>query len=442
MFDHRAIVKGSLERFGDSLIMPAHIQPSFDHMERHVETQRTRQATAEQAQQWFKIRDAVDQKLERFSDRRLAELEIAKYIETQVLPLSPQDEKLYRLPAAMSVCHESGIYGCRENGHHVVAWDAKCDIGCLCPHESREETKRLARRYIPQLSAQINKGLRPYYAVFTMPNFQPGQLKRGQKLIYKRWNALLKKRRPRKLGGGKLFPIAGSICVLEAPLAYDGTWNVHLNVIMLCDGYLDYEQVRRAWYWNVDFQDQRTMFKKTEQRMRWKAEHTGVPMPDLTPELVLTQAMLELIKYTVATVPEKNGPKAGGHWQGNVYLDGQGGHQAPPLTHWPAGSFIEWWEAQQRFRRTRTYGKRVLFAALDKEEPETDAGLKAVTWLGTIKWMRDGGYRTTAPLVDLIPGHNSDTPRVEWEQRPPPICAHEELMGKVERISSNFGNMT
>lgn len=419
--------------------MPAYVRSSFDHMDRHAETEQTRKATPDQAAQWQRIRCEINQKLDRYKDRRLAELEIARYIETQVLPLSPQDDKLYKLPGAMRVCHESGIYGIRKNGHPIVAWDAKCDVGCLCPHESREETQRLARRYLSKFIKQMDNGLIPYYGVFTMPNFQPGNLKRGQRLIYKRFRSLLKKRRPKKLGGGRLFPIRGALCVMESPLAYDGTWNVHLNVIMLCDGYLDYEKVRRAWHWNVDLQDEKEMYKKTENRMRWKTEQTGEPMPELTRERVLTQAILELIKYPVKTVSEKNGPKAGGHWQGDIYLDDKGKHLAPPLLHWPAGSFIEWWEAQQRFRRTRTYGQRVLFA--DQADPIEDAGadIQDVTWLGAIKWMQDGRYRTTGPLIDLILGHKSNTERVKWEQRPPPTCTHATVMGKVERIIATAG---
>ncbi len=441
MFDHRAISRVWHERFSNSDTAPPHVRASMDQMDRHIETEQTRRATPEQSEQWTRVRDEVDAKLGRFKNRRLAEIEVAKYIESQVLPLSPQDAKLYLLPDAMRACRESGVYGCRQDGHHVVAWDAKCDVGVLCPHEAREETQRLAKRYLPKLCEHIGHGMRLYYAVFTMPNFQPGELKRGQKLIYKRFKSILKKKRPKKLGGGPLFPIRGAISVLEAPLAYDLTWNVHLNVIMVCDKYLNYEKLRKFWHWNVDIQDEQAMRRTTESRMLWKSQQSGNPMPPITRELVLEQAMLELIKYTIQTVSEKSGSGAGGHWQGNIYLDSQGRHKAPPLTQWPGGSFIEWWEAQQRFRRTRTYGRRVLFA-LDKPDAETQdkgAGLEDVTWLGRIQWMRDGRYRVAAPLIDLILGHNSTPEREKAEEKPPPEDAHEALMGKVQRISATLG---
>lgn len=53
----------------------------------------------------------------------------------------------------------------------------------------------------------------------------------------------------------------------------------------------------------------------------------------------LTRAILEVVKYSTRTVPEKSATKAPGT-------------QAPAMTEWPGHLWREWWQAQQGFRRT------------------------------------------------------------------------------------------
>ena len=59
----------------------------------------------------------------------------------------------------------------------------------------------------------------------------------------------------------------------------------------------------------------------------------------------LTRTVLELVKYATQPVPTKSAEKRVRRTS-----------DAPAMTEWPAEQWIEWWRAQQRFRRTRSYG--------------------------------------------------------------------------------------
>jgi len=187
----------------------------------------------------------------------------------------------------------------------------------------------------------------------------------------------------------------------------------------------DYEKMRRAWHWHIYFQDERQMREKTERRLRNReatARKNGeayTPVSDLTPDQVIQQALLEIIKYPVQTVAEKS-DKNQGAWFGDVYLakhqdaSGQRKHKAPPFVQWPGDGALEWIIAHRKFRMTRSYGSRVLFKIEKPEGAEGDAGSIEATgslanvrlWLGQIQHRPDG-YRVGFPLLSLIPGDNS-----------------------------------
>ncbi len=115
--------------------------------------------------------------------------------------------------------------------------------------------------------------------MLTVPNYQPGNLKAGIRSIYKRFNALLKKRKHKR----PLFPnVVGAMCVLEAPLARDRTWNVHLNVVLVHRGFLDWRAMQAAWKWGCHFD-----------RIKGGREE-------------LERALREVIKYSARAVAEKS----------------------------------------------------------------------------------------------------------------------------------------
>ena len=290
---------------------------------------------------------------------------------------------------------EAGLYkklrrawswGSRPNGDQVIIWDDKSGLLRLDPDEAREDAQRLSERYSPELLKRMKNGNGAHYAVFTLPNFAAGDLKKGMDAIYRRYANLLRK----QLGKKKLFPeILGSIGVIETPLAADGTWNVHLNVILLTRSRFEaglYKKLRRAWYWNV---------------------HLNPIQADVGD---LARTFRELIKYATRTVPEKSADKAGRK------------SRAPALIEWPAERFIEWHKAHQGFRRTRTYGK-LYGKNVPKPEPSS---LDDVTWHGAVHCAPDRFF-AQVPLIDLIPGHNlaTDTADNQATGPPPGLPAHK-----------------
>ena len=94
---------------------------------------------------------------------------------------------------------------------------------------------------------------------------------------------------------------------------------------------------------------------------------------------------------------------------------------APPaMLDWPPGCFIEWWDAQQRFRHTRSYG--CLFKTPKPECP----GLEDVEWLGKIDW-HNGRYQLSAAL-NLVPGDKSTKIRA-----PPALQKSTPFLDSVSR---------
>lgn len=308
------------------------------------------------------------------AERRRAEHSLADYIEGVVLPQYPVPW-LMPLPHKLRACRQSGTLAQHTSGKAVVLWDNKCGQNRLCPDEARNETHRLIEVYGTAIEAYLRRtpDARLYSGVFTVPNFPNGKLRYGLGDIYRRFNKLRKKREGKKL----VFPqIAGSLCIVEAPRSARGDWNVHMNVFLLCDSYLSFEQVRKHWYWNVEL---RQVKGTTEQ---------------------IVKALKEGIKYAVKITPDKSAEKAEA-----------GTTRAPTMTEWPASAWYEWWQAHQRYRRVRSYGALFLDAkhraALDLPEDEgrkiSDTDL---TILGRVHFV-SGRYAVSLSTLGLIREDNS-----------------------------------
>ena len=292
---------------------------------------------------------------------------LADALEQRVLPLLGAKwvhEYIERLRRA----RWHGMWGySRAKGKSVVFWDDKAGLSRLCPDDAREEAQRLSRKVLGPLEALQADGHALHYCVFTTPNVAAGGLRKEMVRICKAFRSrILKAKFP---DGSPVFPeIKGALCVLEAPLGSARDWNVHLNVILVVKGYLDYKKLRRYWYWNVE--------------ARPLAEGPGV----------VKGALTELIKYAVAATVSKSAEKAA---QAATLRDGTPREPPPPMLEWTGSELLEWLRAMRGFRRTRTYG--CLFR-LPKPKAED---LGQIIWLGPVS--HDGSrYRVSSALLESI----------------------------------------
>ena len=286
---------------------------------------------------------------------------LADALEQRVLPLLNAKwvhNYIHRLRCA----RWHGMWGYSiAKGKSVVFWDDKAGLSRLCPDDAREEAQRLSRRVLDPLEALQASGHALHYCVFTTPNAAAGGLRKEMVSICKRFRRLI-------LKSGEFPQIKGALCVLEAPLGAARDWNVHLNVILVVDGYLDYGELRRKWYYDLG-------------GARKLAVGPGV----------VKGALTELIKYAVAATVAKSAEKAAaeeGAAAGNR-------KPPPPMLEWTGEELLEWLRAMRGFRRTRTYG--CLFR-LPKPKAED---LGQVIWLGPIS--HDGSdYRVSSALLNSI----------------------------------------
>jgi len=331
--------------------IPPHLQADVDALERYHQAGAFQIRDPEQLAAIDEIRDGLETQCENYSRRRAAERTLADYIEGIEDPLGG-----FRLPQIVEklrTCRCRGPIGIKPGGGHVIAWEHKCGLVRLCPDESREETMRLAEKYVPAMGAFLNEHPthRAFYAVLTDHNFPAGRLAYGKKHFFERFKALR----------AELPEVRGALVVQEDPLSASGEWNIHLNVILLVRGRFDYEKVRRLWGANVHLQ-----------QLKGKD---------------LVRTLLEVVKYSAQIVPTKSDEKAARH-----------ATAAPAMTEWPHARWLEWWAAQRRTRRVRSYGALYKVPAPEKKYSDMDG----VRWVGAV----DFDTATLAYRVDLIPGDN------------------------------------
>lgn len=308
--------------------------------------------------------------------RRRMERDLADYIERIVLPVY-DDPKIAKLPIKLRSCRTSGTFARLPDGKRVTLWDQKCGLTRLCPDESRNETHRLISRYAPAIESylKLHPHSRAYSAVFTLPNFSDGNLKTGLTEIYKRFNALRKKRKDGKL----LFPeLAGIITVVEAPRSAYGNWNVHLNAIIITNGYLDYKKMQQHWHWNV--------------RINY--------VKGTTEEIV--KALKETVKYHALITPVKS-----------IEKSESGKTVAPAMVQWPAHAWYEWYISHVGYHRTRSYGCMFLNEQHRKDLDLPGEAVRSVddrdlTILGRVYW-RNGHYEVELSGLNLVTEKMSTT---------------------------------
>ncbi|MEJ2143447.1 MAG: hypothetical protein P8Y24_14070 [Gammaproteobacteria bacterium] len=377
--------------------IPHHIEALLHAEQKHIEAERNKahQATPYQVE----TKDQIEEILIPYGERKEAELLLADYIDE----IPDQDDlNIKGIVEKMRLCRQTGTLAKTIDGDHVHVWDEKCSCSKLCPHESRDETRRLINKYQPHIEAFVNDKPthRAFFGVFSTQNFQPGQLAMGKVEIIKRLqshvlgnqpyckvffadgpaceikiqkkNLKIKKPRyfdqvvpgqPISTTDEKIFPnIKGALVVQEDPLGAHDEWNVHLNVILLTEGAFHYRDVRAAWF--DEYQLYFNPIDKTN----------------------LIATLKETIKYSAQIVASKS-----------IEKSNQRKTAAPPMVSWPHERWLEWYRANKGFRRTRSYG--CLYKIKD-EGSNTD--LTTLDWIGEIKFQQGTGY-----LVSLIQGDNS-----------------------------------
>ena len=373
---------------------PGYVRAAEKQIDRHHKAEDCRPA-AIRMPAIAEARAEQEQKTTQLEHQKNLELQLADYIEQKVLPLRIFDVYLNKLPERMRSCRKHGVFGWRpETASLITAWDEKCGLVRLCPHEARADAKRIEQRYLPAIESLIRRNKRIYFAVFTTPNVAPGNLAAEKKKQFKKFNRLIKKRR----SGRSRFPIIGALVTQEDPLGARADWNVHLNAFLVCDGWLDFGDLREAWHWDLHIKPLRGSHDAIAAAFRELVKYAAAPVSLKSAEHATRSAAgLEV------STGDLVGQRGAGWSDTGTYKGADGMPAPPPMLDWPAERWIEWSDAQQRFRRTRSYG--CLFKTPKPECP----GLEDVEWLGKIDW-HNGGYQLSAAL-NLIPGDKSTNAR-------------------------------
>lgn len=394
------------------------------------------------------LKEEINRSLPGYLRRRDAENRVADALERDGI----YPEYVERLRG----CRRHAVCGVHvPSGRQLRLWEDKCGLLLLCPDEAREETHRLADRYVPAMTAWLMEkpGLRsPQYCVLSWPNVPREQLARYQRLMFKHLSRWLKSK--------PLRAVKGALTVMESPLAADGDWNVHVNLLLCVEGYFNWGQARAKW-----FAMTRHLFDKRHRdfQVYFKPVDRGR----------LVQSLMELVKYSAKHIDEdgddeekesarpvpirSEGEAVPCDGAGSDAADGRDGagtpsdvpshlhaHErrpaagdagavgadvpgrqprvkAPAFVRWPAERKVEWVEAHQRFRRTRSYG--VLFKTPKVEREKIS--YEDVLWIGVLRYSASHGYVFSInpgaeSAISSIPGDKSQVkktgPPTSWTQ--------------------------
>lgn len=379
----------------------------------------------------YQLSQQLELELPAYAERAAIRQALGLKIRDEVLPIySPR--WLERVPSRLMLARRTGCFGVPlSTGKPIVYWDLKAGLSRLCPDDAREEAMRLRRRVQPKLEELQASGHQLTYAVFTMPNFAPGKLRNGMEAIYRRFKALLK---ARNSFGEPMFPeIKGALCVLEAPLGRARDWNVHLNVILVTRGFLNWGTLQNRWHWNVDLRKLSSapgaIGGALTELIKYAVAATVAKSQKKAEDYSRARAASATEASAVAAPTQEPGAKVRSAGLASNRAQGEPLPYAPPMLEWSARELAEWLEAFHGFRRTRSYGE---LYGLQDPDPED---LGPIAWLGTVRLV-GGVYVHRLHLLDSIPGDKSapfDALRA-WEMyrrrfRPPDITG---LEGPIE----------
>jgi hypothetical protein len=402
---------------------PRYVQAARDQLaaERQIEGQHWLDATMNDVDHIIAAASQMELALPKMSRRMLARERFAKFWH-DVVAHHACNLKEATLHKVLQRSRREARVGVYPDGKIMLQWDEKAGLPLYDPDDAREEAMRLSRRMVPRLMELLKRpGYRAYYLCATAPNSPRGELEHGMRAMYRRWLSLMRscKRASRP------FPIVGAVAVMESPLGRHRDWHPHLNIIVVCDGWLDYKALRARWHWNME--------------MRELDGHQST----------IERAFREIIKYACRTVSEKSlaksqsdDPGAGRDWVPRAIAPGaapdHGGPgdgpaadevsaregagvrpgaarpvdpaqreapnsqtgQAPAMEEWSAVEVLEYHRAHRGFRRSRSY--RELFG-LPKPAPRDRSGVR---YQGRLSW--DGrAFAATFTLLESIPGDKS-----------------------------------
>lgn len=237
---------------------------------------------------------------------------------------SLRDHELNDLADRLDSCRNSASIFQRAtvNGPKLeYIWDHKCSLSKLCPHCSREKQQYFTNRYLEPLTAWKSKG-RDYqlqFIVLTWPNIPAGELKDKKKLMWKCLSDFLKR--------DICKAVHGALATMEDPLSVHDDFNVHINLVVMVNGWFLWSEVRADWYKHTKkyFPDGDSDYQMSFNDIdRWSVQKT----------------LAELVKYMAKHVTDKPDDKTA----------------APGLVDWSVERFNEWWETQQHSRRVRAFG--------------------------------------------------------------------------------------
>lgn len=444
-------------------VLPAHLYQAAD---RQDSAERWR--AGGQADETFAeiATDEARAALEKYSSHRAIEKQVADYL---------NHHRIYPdLARRLRSCRQSGSLGVRHKTDGsikpVILWDKKCNLNRLCPDESREEQRRLDSRYRQPIidwknarpgRRQIQKG------VLSPPNVSVESFGYEYKReFYRRLSLWLK--------DDAQNAIKGCLATMEDPLSWRHDWNLHLNVVLLVDGFFDWKAANESY--KKIFLD---LFPGYEDE-HFQCEFRALKNDEIEDEL------REVIKYPVKLIPSTADQK-------------KGDSPAPALVEYPPERFTQWWESgfgqtrnstrtingrktdvmyRPSLRRTRTYGllhslpavywdgcfsrskrsllltrmdldpllKDTTWKRLDGETrkllaaeilPDDEPGTDCIEWIGRVSFT-GGTYRVKIDelmtAIGLIPAHKSggqisarDNSCLNSGHDPPPQYEFDEL---------------
>lgn len=378
------------------------------------------------AEQLPQIREAVgafESKLPDMDQRGRVRRLLADYLDQVVLPTT-DDDKLHTLPQRLREAR-SGFTLQMGGGKTRCIWDDKAGLPLLCPDDAREESARLERRVGDHIERLMGLGLQLHYGVLTVQNASPGTLAGRMRKTFRRlariWKAIEPPENGKRYQRGerqraqRLFSIQGGIAVMEVPLSAARTWNIHINVFFITRGYFDWKKFQEQWGgWS------------------WFSKLDGTPEG-------IRAAFRELLKYSARAVPEKSQSHAEAARADQASGEGSATpiDIAPSQIEWEAAEWLEWWQAHQKFRRTRTFGELYGFDADDSEADDVDDS--EFETIGTGRWT-GWRYRLRVPLLlSSIPGDKSSDissdAQADWRAKTERIRASlaesVEILGQV-----------
>jgi len=285
------------------------------------------------------LRADLERDLPGMNDRKNAEIKLANYIRDKIVPggliETPRGYvDAWKMSEKHRHCRSHGQHGINtKTGKKASIFMDKCGMSKTCPFEARAEAERLKEKYIPvfMLFLLLLKEHSFQSWVLTVPNCSPEDLSFVKQDIFSRFAKLNRRK--------CMDNVVGAMAIEEDPLAESGDFNVHLNVIVLTTGWVDWKEVRAAWGYNIHFDSAEECHAKTVEKLKKQ----GRDISNLPVEAVLIHAFMEICKYATRTVPDKSAAKLG--------LT-----KAPPMTEWTDAQFRAWFAANYGFRRTRTYG--------------------------------------------------------------------------------------